>query len=263
MRPKQITYSFRSISEIFWALALLSIVGFWYGWDEIDRPTPEVLARGKTLFHSSCAPCHGKHGKGDGSIAANLDIQPRDLSRGVYENRSTMSGQLPTKADLFKTLSEGIHNTAMPHFRGLRPEDRMAVVEYIRTLSPRFADPDEYPLDVLAASAAPEVTQRSLMQGRKIYVDMKCGDCHGATGKGTGEIVTKQVDEHGEPVATPDLTDPASYEFSRTPHDLYRILSTGLDGSPMPSYFATINEQDRWYLAFYVWSLRDGTWAPQ
>ena len=171
-----------------------------------------------------------------------------------------MSGQLPTKNDLLKTVSEGILRSAMPHFRGLTPEDRAAVIEYIRTFSARFSDPDEYPLTVLPVSPVPEVTETALLSGRRVYVSMKCGDCHGATGKGEGEVVKKQFDELGKQIATPDLTDPASYEFSHSVRDVYRILSTGLDGSSMPSYYSSISDTDRWSLSFYVWSLRDGLW---
>lgn len=248
----------RSVWLCFWSFAIVSIFGFASAWDELSAPRPEVVAHGKSVYHASCSACHGKSGKGNGIIAANLAVKPRDLTRGVYENRSTMSGQLPTKGDLFKTISEGIHSTSMPQFRGLSSEDREAVVEYIRTLSPRFADADEFPLDILADSKAPESTPNTLALGRNVYVTMKCADCHGATGKGEGEVVKQQFDELGEPVETPDLTDPINYEFSRSPRDLYRIFSTGLDGSPMPSYFATISETDRWYLAYYVWSLRQG-----
>jgi cytochrome c len=245
---------------LLWSIALLSIVGFWYDWDDNIRPNPEELARGKSIYHTTCSPCHGKKGKGDGIIAANLINKPRDLTSGVYRNRSTMSGQVPTKNDLFVTISNGIHSTSMPHFRGLAQEDRSAVIEYIKTLSSRFSDPEEYPLTVLPESEAPLLGPEAMAQGRKIYVAMKCADCHGATGKGDGEIMKKPVDEKGNLIETPNLTDPASYEYSHSPKDLYRIFSTGLDGTPMPSYFATINEKDRWYLAYYVWSLRDGYW---
>lgn len=241
--------------------AILSILGFWY--DDAVVVDPEVLARGKSIYHNACSPCHGSKGKGDGILAANIIEKPRNLTSGVYENRSTMTGQLPTKDDLFRTITDGIHNTPMPTFRRLDAEDRLAVTEYIMTLSQRFSDPDEYPLDILPESEAPPFGPHALAQGRKIYVAMKCADCHGATGKGEGEIVKKQFDEHGEPIETPDLTDPRSYEFSRSVRDVYRILSTGLDGTPMPSYLATINDADRWYLSYYTWSLRDGYWYTQ
>src|ERR1035437_10406278 len=65
---------------------------------QIFAPTepapPQVLARGKEMYHVSCTPCHGADGKGDGSIAANLRGMPRDFTRGIFMNRSTASGEL-------------------------------------------------------------------------------------------------------------------------------------------------------------------------
>jgi cytochrome c oxidase cbb3-type subunit 2 len=37
--------------------------------------------------------------------------------------------------------------------------------------------------------------------------------------------------------------------------DIYRTVSTGLSGTPMPSYSDSVPEADRWALAYYVLSL--------
>jgi mono/diheme cytochrome c family protein len=53
--------------------------------------SPEVLAKGKTLFEANCAACHGPLGRGDGPAGAGLTPRPPDL-RG---NASTWSdGQI-------------------------------------------------------------------------------------------------------------------------------------------------------------------------
>ena len=39
--------------------------------------------------------------------------------------------------------------------------------------------------------------------------------------------------------------------------DIFMRLSTGMDGTPMPSYADTLPEEDRWALAHYVRSLQD------
>ncbi len=57
-------------------------------------------AKGKEIFESSCAACHGPEGKGDGPAAAALDPKPRDLSSAEYI--STVSNE-----HLFKVISEG------------------------------------------------------------------------------------------------------------------------------------------------------------
>ena len=47
---------------------------------------------------------------------------------GVYKFRSTMSGQLPTDDDLFRTITLGIAGTSMDHYAVLPERDRRALV---------------------------------------------------------------------------------------------------------------------------------------
>ncbi len=42
--------------------------------------SPESIERGKALFATSCAKCHGKDAKGDGPVAEVLIPKPTDLS---------------------------------------------------------------------------------------------------------------------------------------------------------------------------------------
>ena len=37
--------------------------------------------------------------------------------------------------------------------------------------------------------------------------------------------------------------------------DIFRTMSTGLSGTPMPSYRDSLSESDRWALAYYILSL--------
>ncbi|MCY1286902.1 hypothetical protein D9M70_358820 [compost metagenome] len=37
--------------------------------------------------------------------------------------------------------------------------------------------------------------------------------------------------------------------------DIFRTVSTGLSGTPMPSFSDTVSEDDRWALAYFVLSL--------
>lgn len=47
---------------------------------------PERIARGKTSYRIYCRNCHGKDGKGDGSIADLLKIPPSDLTQLTARN---------------------------------------------------------------------------------------------------------------------------------------------------------------------------------
>jgi mono/diheme cytochrome c family protein len=50
------------------------------------QPTSENLAHGRVLFETVCAPCHGRFGKGDGSVVHLLAHKPANLLTGVSTN---------------------------------------------------------------------------------------------------------------------------------------------------------------------------------
>ena len=84
---------------------------------EPSAPRPAVdrgfLALGAEVYRLRCIPCHGVNGNGKGIHAARLSVPARDFTRGVFEFRSTPTGTLPTDLDLFRTVSRGVHGTAM------------------------------------------------------------------------------------------------------------------------------------------------------
>jgi mono/diheme cytochrome c family protein len=221
----------------------------------------DLLSQGKELYAISCSPCHGISGHGDGPLAYNLKIFPRDFTKGVYKSRSTASGQLPTDYDLFHTVTAGIHSQ-MPGFRGQTLLARWAVVQYIKTLCDRFSDLSEYPLDTLAFGRQIVSSPKSLSRGRMVYLQMRCAECHGSYGRGDGKAAYTQNDDFGNPLHVTDLTNYSDYKFSRNILDVYRIFSTGMNGVPMPSYNDNLSEDDRWNLANYVWALQNTDQYP-
>ncbi len=61
-------------------------------------------------------------------------------------------------------------------------------------------------------------------------------------------------DDLGFPSPPADLT---SGQFKSGPavEDIFRTMSTGSSGTPMPSYRDSLPEEDRWALAYYVLAL--------
>ncbi len=102
----------------------------------VSNPSPELIAKGKTLFATSCASCHGTEGAGDGVAASALKPPPRNFlkSEGWTNGREF--------TDLFKTLQSGIPGTGMIAYEYLPVEDRIAIIQYIRTLAdyPKVTD---------------------------------------------------------------------------------------------------------------------------
>ncbi len=91
-------------------------------------PTPELLARGKTLYAQTCASCHGPEGRGDGAAGATLRPAPRDFTRKDGWKIGTRI------EDIFTTLGAGIKGSAMVPYDYLSKKDRMALVHVVQSL---------------------------------------------------------------------------------------------------------------------------------
>jgi len=112
------------------------------------EPTPKLLAEGKQVFEANCVPCHGADGYGNGPRAAGLNPPPRNYHSGVFKFGTSV-------LTMYHTVTNGSPGTSMPSFVALTPEERMAVVHYIRTnFIPKAALQPNSAAD-LAALAAP------------------------------------------------------------------------------------------------------------
>ncbi len=63
--------------------------------------------RGKALYETHCAPCHGDSGMGDGALARLQWPRPRDFTAGIFKYRATR-GPIPSDTDLLQTMKIGI-----------------------------------------------------------------------------------------------------------------------------------------------------------
>jgi len=244
-------------------IAIVFIMGvFIYGFTGNDQPGQapnQVLERGKKVFNYVCAPCHGKDGRGDGVVNSTVLVKPRNFTNGIFKFRSTESGALPTDEDLYKSISLGFNHTAMPSFSHLSPEDRHALVEYIKTFSDRFSNPNEYPLKPVDIGNPIPLTPQSIAKGREIYLRSGCWNCHGESGKGDGPSAKQGFkDDWGNPLPIPDLTNPDEVKRADNVIDIYLVFTTGLNGAPMPSYKDVLTDEERWHLANYIYALIHG-----
>jgi mono/diheme cytochrome c family protein len=207
---------------------------------------------GKQLFTQNCASCHGPQGTGDGPAAKFVYPKPRDFTRGVFKVRSTPDGTMPTDENLFNTLTRGMPGSAMPSFAYLSEADRKALVEYVKTLVKRASDTPPQPIEV---GKEPPLTSATLAEGKQLYVKMGCSKCHGDTGKGDGPSAGTLKDSWEYPIKVRDFTT-GIYLGGPTDRDLYLRFTTGMSGTPMPSFAESLNDQERWALVHYVQSLR-------
>ena len=223
----------------------------------------QMIAYGKEVYQTRCMGCHGVKGDGNGPAATFLFNQrPRNFNLGVFKFRVTQK-PVPTDGDLLRTITRGVRGTAMPAWYELPLNDRIAVIEYIKyELAVDRSDPTkpyayfvEEPAGApLVVGPAPAPSAELINHGKDVWQSAKCWECHGHTGKGDGEKAAGLKDDFGFPVRPANLT---SGQFKSGPavEDIFRTMSTGLSGTPMPSYRDSLSEADRWALAYYILSL--------
>jgi mono/diheme cytochrome c family protein len=215
-----------------------------------------LYAEGYTSYQLRCAPCHGETGDGSGAIGRLLAPRPRDFTSGVYKLRSTPSGTLPLDADLARTIRRGVHGTGMPPWcPSLTDGETQNLVRHLKSLAARFGR--EAPGVPVEVPPAPPGGARDIETGRRIYERMSCSRCHGDEGRGDGASATALRRDDGDSLRPRDLRARGSIQSGDDPHDLYRALATGLDGTPMGVVELTPDE--RWALTRYVLSLSDGS----
>ena len=94
-------------------------------------PTAADIEKGRGLYMTTCAPCHGNGGKGDGPAAGIFKPAPRDHTDAAY--MSTIDDETMGK---IITMGGGVRGKpnmpSNPQFRG---NDLAALIAYVRTLS--------------------------------------------------------------------------------------------------------------------------------
>jgi cytochrome c oxidase cbb3-type subunit 2 len=211
-----------------------------------------MLERGRWVYQGSCAVCHGVAGDGRGMSAHMFVTQPRNFRQGIYKFRSTPTGSLPLDRDLFLTITRGVRGTSMVPQTHLSDVDRWAVVQYIKTFSSRFRH--EAPPQAIPVPDPPPRNPALVCDGRTLYTEAGCGECHGAAGRGDGPKAADLRDDWGWPIRPADLAR-RPLKGGSSPLDLYRTLATGIGGTPMPSYFDSLEPGQIWALVAYLRSL--------
>ena len=180
------------------------------------------VERGKQVYATSCAACHGATGKGDGPNMASLLPHATDLTEGLF-----------APVAIETAVVRGVGGTAMPSFASLSQQDLASVVAYTQQLGAK-AQP--------AGSANPAA---------KTMFDSACASCHGSSGQGDG------LNAPTLPRAPTNfqLRQPSA------DHALIAVTE-GVPGTSMPSWKAKFDETQRKALADYVRSMYGSPAAP-
>lgn len=120
-------------------------------------------------------------------------------------------------SEWYSVVTQGRMDRFMPPFTNLDDDQRWDVVAYALNLS---------------------TSSEEVGHGNEVFA-VECAACHGADGRGQGAI--------------PDLTK-TTFLVERSAADLYNMVTGGV-GQGMPSFGASLSEDDRWAVATYVRSL--------
>ncbi len=211
------------------------------------RPSAKLRELGRSLYLDRCAVCHGDKGDADSALARQLRPTPTAFFRGVYKLRSTPAGSLPTDGDLFRTLTRGLHGTAMKPWRRLSERERWALVGHLKSLSPRFAS--EPPAAAVAVPTPPRQIADIQERGEALYLRYACGACHGTTGEGDGPAHDRWRGTGRRETRARDFSR-GRFIRGAEMEDLYLTLKVGIEGTPMMAY--ALPDEELWALAAYV-----------
>lgn len=240
---------------------------------------PETLNRGAGVYTKYCVGCHGEDGDGRGGAAGGMRPAPRDFRTGQFKFKSVQrKGDLPTDDDLLRTVRDGLPGTHMNPFEGLSGEDTRAVVQFVKTFSPRWRA--EGPGEPVAVAPDPWAEGRRLQaveRGRAVYHGVAaCWECHpsylprrdvqallaeasrAAAGGAAAPPALRPDLEAARTVETawgaetaPDFRG-HRFRVGRDPAALYRVIAAGVGGTPMPAWHDRLAPADLWAVVHYV-----------
>jgi DMSO reductase family type II enzyme heme b subunit len=245
------------------------------------EPPADMIEAGKRVYFTKCVWCHGVDGAGDGPGADRLWPRPRNFNQGTFKIRHTASGELPLfdakkpvpgQNDLFETVTHGLPGSAMPPWEGiLTEEQRLQVLSFVTTQLVKdrsFTDKQSESQTILQLGELKPIpaNEESLKKGAELIVEKKCIECHGVEGRGDGNAFNLK-DDWGFSIQPADWHKCWNFRGSRQdPYNvsnIFRTFSTGVNGTPMPSFADNTTVEERWHIANFVNSLcereADGT----
>ena len=219
-----------------------------------DLGTEAQRESGKKLYLKYCSQCHGETGDGEGYATPHLLPKPRNFTSGKFKVRTTPTGALPTQQDLVNIIRRGMPYTSMPAWPNLADQEVSDLAYFIKSLSPDFANPEIVPQPVPLPSA-PNSTKESVEAGKKLYEETGCIRCHGSLGRGDGPSASTLIDDWGYPIRAANLSQSWTFRGGASREDIFRTMTTGFNGTPMPGFLDALTPEQRWAITDYIVSL--------
>ena len=89
--------------------------------------TVEVIELGRTKYETYCAVCHGYEGKGDGPVSVKMSVKPPSLLTDKIVSQYN-------DGRIFHVISDGQGVMSSYAYQLVNPNDRWAIVNYMRSL---------------------------------------------------------------------------------------------------------------------------------
>jgi mono/diheme cytochrome c family protein len=215
---------------------------------------------GRAVYQKNCAQCHGDKGDGEGYATPHLVPRPRDFTTGAFKVRTTPNGTLPVHQDLVNIIRRGMPYTSMPAWEGLSDQEVSDLAYYIKTFSANFSSAENVPQPI-ELPGAPASSEESIAMGKTLYVETGCVKCHGNFGRGDGPSAPTLTDDYMRPIRAANLAHSWTFRGGSSREDIFRTMSTGMNGTPMPSFADSLTVEQRWAITDFIVSL-SGTEGP-
>lgn len=219
-----------------------------------------LFVEGMSVFARNCQICHGERGDGNGEWAKGFQPKPRSFREGMFKFRTTPYGMLPTDEDLQRTIRGGLSGTAMGMFTGLGDNEVQALIVYLKSFSRRWRKPENHaaPMNFPSTPAwmGEAKTREAHVLPGKVLFNNACAVCHGGKADGNGPSSSALTDIWKLPSKPSDLRQ-EHLRCGNQPADIYRLLVTGMNGTPMISYQDTLSPDQCWDIIAFVLSVRE------
>jgi cytochrome c oxidase cbb3-type subunit 3 len=156
----------------------------------------EKVARGERIYHTLCATCHGRYGRGDGPLASALQTPLPDFSDPAILGPRSDEQLLASVTGM-----DAVRHTPMAIGQVLQEGAVIDAIAYLRTLYV----PGRY---------------ASLPAGRDVY-QASCWVCHGREGNGQGPAAATLKEKRPR-----DFTDP-EFVIEGREEEIERVVALG------------------------------------
>ena len=232
-----------------------------------------VLNEGREHYVQNCYACHGMSGDGRGPASHYYRPPPRDLTKGLYKFGGVVDG-LPHDEDFARILQHGLAGTPMLAW-DIPGGELYSIIQYVKSLSTAWQEADELGKQIPVATDTWQGRDlEAISRGKQVYHGLAtCQQCHPAyasqqemleASQAAGRTIAQfraqpfqpetkesqyEVDGKKVQIMPPDFL----FNEVRSGHDvkeLYRIISAGIPGTAMPTWYDALPAPDVWAMAY-------------